>query len=170
MFDAMGHGNMIDAMHATAAFGKADGFLTCDERLVELRDYVRSDMGRPGPIPHHLEVKQCESKHLAFRLETMTETNKPKVWPLADFGRAYFGDQLLRNQPDNDSTAWNRLEYRPLEGFAFAVSPFNFTCIAGNVPTAPMLMGDTVDSWRQMERTSTGREAETAAGLAESQG
>src|SRR5947207_12911680 len=63
-----------------------------------------------------------------------------------DFWRynAYFGDQLLRNQPSNDGTAWNRLEYRPLEGFIFAVSPFNFTSIAGNLPTAPMLMGNTV--------------------------
>ncbi len=64
----------------------------------------------------------------------------------ADFWRynAYFGDQLLRQQPYNDATAWNRLEYRPLEGFVFAVSPFNFTSIAGNLPTAPMLMGNTV--------------------------
>ncbi|HKC20202.1 MAG TPA: L-glutamate gamma-semialdehyde dehydrogenase, partial [Candidatus Dormibacteraeota bacterium] len=65
---------------------------------------------------------------------------------LIDFWRynAFFGDQLLRNQPMNDATAWNRLEYRPLEGFIFAVSPFNFTSIAGNLPTAPMLMGNTV--------------------------
>ncbi len=63
-----------------------------------------------------------------------------------DFWRfnAFFGDELLRNQPYNDGTAWNRLEYRPLEGFVFAVSPFNFTSIAGNLPTAPMLMGNTV--------------------------
>src|SRR5438552_7073221 len=46
-----------------------------------------------------------------------------------DFWRfnAFFGDQLLRNQPYNDGTAWNRLEYRPLEGFVFAVRHFNFT-------------------------------------------
>src|SRR5438270_240239 len=63
-----------------------------------------------------------------------------------DFWRmnAYFADQLLRQQPFNDATAWNRLEYRPLEGFIFAVSPFNFTSIAANLPTAPMLMGNTV--------------------------
>ena len=63
-----------------------------------------------------------------------------------DFWRynAYFGDQLLRQQPLNDATAWNRFEYRPLEGFVFAVSPFNFTSIAANLPTAPMLMGNTV--------------------------
>jgi 1-pyrroline-5-carboxylate dehydrogenase len=63
-----------------------------------------------------------------------------------DFWRynAYFADQLLRQQPLNDATAWNRFEYRPLEGFIFAVSPFNFTSIAANLPTAPMLMGNTV--------------------------
>ena len=63
-----------------------------------------------------------------------------------DFWRfnAYFGDELLRQQPFNDATAWNRFEYRPLEGFVFAVSPFNFTSIAANLPTAPMLMGNTV--------------------------
>jgi 1-pyrroline-5-carboxylate dehydrogenase len=63
-----------------------------------------------------------------------------------DFWRynAYFGDQLLRQQPANDSTAWNRLEYRPLEGFVFVVTPFNFTSIAANLPTAPVLMGNTV--------------------------
>src|SRR5690348_954476 len=63
-----------------------------------------------------------------------------------DFWRfnAYFGDQLLRQQPFNDNSAWNRFEYRPLEGFVFAVSPFNFTSIGANLPTAPMLMGNTV--------------------------
>jgi len=63
-----------------------------------------------------------------------------------DFWRfnAFFGDQLLGQQPFNDGTAWNRLEYRPLEGFVFAVSPFNFTSIAANLPTAAALMGNTV--------------------------
>jgi len=63
-----------------------------------------------------------------------------------DFWRynAYFGDQLLTQQPSNDGSAWNRLEFRPLEGFVFAVSPFNFTSIAGNLPMAAALMGNTV--------------------------
>src|SRR3982074_1144713 len=63
-----------------------------------------------------------------------------------DFWRynAFFGDQLLAQQPFNDGTAWNRLEYRPLEGFVFAVSPFNFTSIGTNLPTAAALMGNTV--------------------------
>jgi 1-pyrroline-5-carboxylate dehydrogenase len=65
---------------------------------------------------------------------------------LADFWRynPWYADRLLEEQPMNDPTAWNRLEYRPLEGFVFAVTPFNFTSIAGNLPTAPALMGNTV--------------------------
>jgi 1-pyrroline-5-carboxylate dehydrogenase len=78
--------------------------------------------------------------------KTVHQAEIDSACELIDFWRfnAYFGDQLLRQQPFNDPTAWNRLEYRPLEGFVFAVSPFNFTSIAGNLPTAPMLMGNTV--------------------------
>jgi 1-pyrroline-5-carboxylate dehydrogenase len=65
---------------------------------------------------------------------------------LVDFWRynIHYGDQILAQQPTNDATAWNRLEFRALEGFVFAVSPFNFTSIMGNLPTAPALMGNVV--------------------------
>ena len=52
--------------------------------------------------------------------------------------------QIYRDQPQSAHGIWNRLEYRPLEGFVFALSPFNFTSIAGNLPGAPALMGNTV--------------------------
>ncbi len=55
-----------------------------------------------------------------------------------------FAEQLLDEQPISDRTMWNQLEYRALEGFVFAVTPFNFTSIAANLPTAPALMGNTV--------------------------
>jgi 1-pyrroline-5-carboxylate dehydrogenase len=55
-----------------------------------------------------------------------------------------FAQELLDEQPLSDHTMWNRLEYRALEGFVFAVTPFNFTSIAANLPTAPALMGNTV--------------------------
>ncbi len=65
---------------------------------------------------------------------------------LADFWRfnAEFGDNMRREQPYSPDGQWNRTEIRPLDGFVFAVSPFNFTAIAGNLPTAPALMGNTV--------------------------
>jgi 1-pyrroline-5-carboxylate dehydrogenase len=65
---------------------------------------------------------------------------------LADFWRfnVYFARQLIEEQPMSVSGVWNRLDHRPLEGFVLAITPFNFTAIAGNLPTAPALMGNTV--------------------------
>ncbi|HOG75244.1 MAG TPA: L-glutamate gamma-semialdehyde dehydrogenase, partial [Candidatus Marinimicrobia bacterium] len=55
-----------------------------------------------------------------------------------------FMEQIYEQQPLSTPGQWNRLEQRPLEGFVFAVTPFNFTSIAGNLPTAPAIMGNTV--------------------------
>jgi 1-pyrroline-5-carboxylate dehydrogenase len=65
---------------------------------------------------------------------------------MADFWRfnVAFGRQILEEQPLSGSGVWNRLDHRPLEGFVVAITPFNFTAIAGNLPTAPALMGNTV--------------------------
>ena len=68
------------------------------------------------------------------------------VCELIDFWR-YNVDYLVRiysEQPYSPTGTWNRMEYRPLEGFVFAVSPFNFTSIGGNLSTSPALMGNTV--------------------------
>jgi len=64
----------------------------------------------------------------------------------ADFFRfnAQFMEQLYRIQPQSTTHVWNRMQYRALEGFVLAVSPFNFTAIAANLATAPALMGNTV--------------------------
>lgn len=63
-----------------------------------------------------------------------------------DFWRfnPHFMERLYADQPTSSPGQWNRVEYRPLEGFVFAVTPFNFTSIAANLPTAPALMGNTV--------------------------
>lgn len=65
---------------------------------------------------------------------------------LADFFRfnVHFMRQLYAEQPISPEGVWNRVDYRPLEGFVYAVTPFNFTAIAGNLPAAPALMGNTV--------------------------
>lgn len=52
--------------------------------------------------------------------------------------------EIYKQQPDSAAGIWNRVEQRPLEGFVFALTPFNFTAIAGNLPTAPAMMGNTV--------------------------
>jgi 1-pyrroline-5-carboxylate dehydrogenase len=66
---------------------------------------------------------------------------------LIDFWRynVHFARQILAEQPPANSRGiWNRSDHRPLEGFVYAITPFNFTAIAGNLPTAPALMGNTV--------------------------
>jgi 1-pyrroline-5-carboxylate dehydrogenase len=65
---------------------------------------------------------------------------------LIDFLRfnVHFGHKLLADQPLSSPGTWNRFDHRPLEGFVYAITPFNFTAIAGNLPTAPALMGNTV--------------------------
>ena len=65
---------------------------------------------------------------------------------MADFLRynVAFAEQIYQDQPRSSAGMWNRVEYRALEGFVFAVTPFNFTSIAGNLPSAPAIMGNTV--------------------------
>ncbi|HEX6862447.1 MAG TPA: L-glutamate gamma-semialdehyde dehydrogenase, partial [Thermoanaerobaculia bacterium] len=65
---------------------------------------------------------------------------------MIDFWRfnPYFMRHIYTDQPWSQPGMWNRVDYRPLEGFVFAVSPFNFTAIGGNLPTSPALMGNTV--------------------------
>ncbi len=68
------------------------------------------------------------------------------VAELADFFRfnVYYMSKIYSEQPFSPRATWNRVEYRPLEGFVFALTPFNFTSIAGNLPGAPALMGNTI--------------------------
>src|SRR5690625_421112 len=72
---------------------------------------------------------------------------------LIDFLRfnVFFAEQLHQEQPFSPRATWNRMEYRPLDGFVLAVTPFNFTAIAGNLPTAPAMVGNTV-VWKPSEK------------------
>lgn len=81
----------------------------------------------------------CQSKN-AFQAEI------DSACELIDFFRfnVQFMSQMYQDQPRSDDGIWNRLEYRALEGFVFALTPFNFTSIAGNLPAAPALMGNVV--------------------------
>jgi 1-pyrroline-5-carboxylate dehydrogenase len=79
--------------------------------------------------------------------KTVFQAEIDSACELIDFWRfnVHFGRQLLEEQPiANAPGVWNRTDLRPLEGFVYAITPFNFTAIAGNLPTAPALMGNTV--------------------------
>ncbi len=78
--------------------------------------------------------------------KTVHQSEIDAACELVDFWRfnVAFAQKLLSEQPLSGSGVWNRVDYRPLDGFVLAVTPFNFTSIAGNLPTAPALMGNTV--------------------------
>ena len=78
--------------------------------------------------------------------KTVQQAEIDSACELIDFLRfnVAFARQLYANQPISSAAVWNRLDYRPLDGFVYAITPFNFTAIAGNLPTAPALMGNTV--------------------------
>ncbi len=77
--------------------------------------------------------------------KTVFQAEIDSVCELADFWRfnSHFARSIYQEQPGSPAGVWNRVEYRALEGFVFAVSPFNFTSIGGNLPTAPAIMGCT---------------------------
>ncbi len=76
--------------------------------------------------------------------KTAHQSEIDSICELADFWRfnVAFTEQLIHEQPISSRGLWNRIDYRPLEGFVFAVTPFNFLAIAANLPTAPILAGN----------------------------
>jgi 1-pyrroline-5-carboxylate dehydrogenase len=78
--------------------------------------------------------------------KTVYQSEIDAACELIDFWRynVAFGADIMRDQPVSTSAMWNQTDYRPLEGFIYAVSPFNFTAIGGNLTTTPALMGNTV--------------------------
>jgi len=81
--------------------------------------------------------------------KTVYQAEIDSACELIDFWRfnSYYMSQLMAEQPSSSPGVWNREEYRPLEGFVFSVTPFNFTSIAGNLPTAPVVVGG-VSLWK----------------------
>ncbi|MDZ7764102.1 MAG: L-glutamate gamma-semialdehyde dehydrogenase [Melioribacteraceae bacterium] len=81
--------------------------------------------------------------------KTVHQAEIDSACELIDFWRfnSYFMAQIMDDQPYSPAGMWNRVEYRALEGFIFAVTPFNFTSIAGNLPTAPAIVGN-VSLWK----------------------
>lgn len=89
----------------------------------------------------------CQSK-------TVFQAEIDSACELIDFYRfnPYYMQQIYQQQPASSAGVWNYMEYRPLEGFVFAVTPFNFTSIAGNLPTAPAMAGNVV-VWKPASST-----------------
>ncbi|MEW5796769.1 MAG: L-glutamate gamma-semialdehyde dehydrogenase [Candidatus Zixiibacteriota bacterium] len=97
-----------------------------------------------GPY-RHISNAACMLAHS----KTIFQAEIDAVCELADFWRfnAYYMQQIYEFQPASSPTVWNRTDHRPLEGFIFCVTPFNFVSINGNLPTAPAMLGN-VSVWK----------------------
>jgi 1-pyrroline-5-carboxylate dehydrogenase len=78
--------------------------------------------------------------------KTIFQAEIDSACEIIDFFRfnVHYAERLMAEQPISSPGVWNRMDYRPLEGFVYAITPFNFTAIGANLPTAPALMGNTV--------------------------
>ncbi|MCJ0977057.1 L-glutamate gamma-semialdehyde dehydrogenase [Rhodococcus sp. ARC_M12] len=137
-FTGATHQDVRDAIDAATAAAPAWRDLPFDERAAV---FLRAADLLSGPWRERIAAAtmlgQSKSAYQA-------EIDAP--CELIDFWRfnVAFARQILADQPVSAPGVWNRVEYRPLEGFVYAITPFNFTAIAGNLPTAPALMGNTV--------------------------
>jgi 1-pyrroline-5-carboxylate dehydrogenase len=127
-----------DAVRAALAAAPAWRELSFDDRAAV---FLRAADLLAGPWRQTLNAAT-----MLGQSKTAQQAEIDSACELIDFLRfnAHFARQILAEQPESSRGVWNRTDHRPLEGFVYAITPFNFTAIAGNLPTAPALMGNTV--------------------------
>ena len=133
------HADARAAVDAALAAAPAWRELPFDERAAV---FLRAAELLAGPWRQRLNAAT-----MLGQSKTVVQAEIDAACELADFWRfnVAFARELLAEQPvANAPGVWNRLDHRPLEGFVYAVTPFNFTAIAGNLPTAPALLGNVV--------------------------
>ncbi|MEX2595343.1 MAG: L-glutamate gamma-semialdehyde dehydrogenase [Salibacteraceae bacterium] len=140
----LGHFNYGDKSHTQAAI---------DAALVAKKDWANLPWEHRASIflkaadliagPYRDKINAAT---MLAQSKNVFQTEIDAACELIDFLRfnVYYMQEIYSNQPDSSDGVWNRTEYRPLEGFVFAISPFNFTAIAGNLPSSAALMGNTV--------------------------
>ena len=132
------HSDVRDAIDAAALAAPAWRDLSFDDRAAV---FLRAADLLSGPWRETIAAAT-----MLGQSKTAYQAEIDAPCELIDFWRfnVAFARQILADQPVSAPGVWNRVEYRPLEGFVYAITPFNFTAIAGNLPTAPALMGNTV--------------------------
>ncbi|MEO6758252.1 MAG: L-glutamate gamma-semialdehyde dehydrogenase, partial [Saprospiraceae bacterium] len=146
----LGHYSKGDASHVHAAIEAALRAKPAWEAMPwqeRAAIFLRAAELLTGPYRARMSAATmlCQSKN-AYQAEIDC------ICELADFWRynVYFMQEIYKQQPVSARGFWNRTDWRPLEGFVFALTPFNFTAIAGNLPTAPAMLGNVV-VWKPAE-------------------
>jgi 1-pyrroline-5-carboxylate dehydrogenase len=137
-FTSATHQDTEDAIAAARAAAPAWQALSFDDRAAIL---LRAADLLVGPWRSTINAAT-----MLGQSKTAIQAEIDAACELADFWRynVAFGRTLLAEQPTSSAGVWNRTDHRPLEGFVYAITPFNFTAIAANLPTAPALMGNVV--------------------------
>ncbi|UVS81727.1 L-glutamate gamma-semialdehyde dehydrogenase [Actinokineospora sp. UTMC 2448] len=132
------HADVADAVAAAKKAAPAWRALPFDERAAIL---LRAADLLAGPWRDTLNAAT-----MLGQSKTVQQAEIDSACELIDFWRfnVAFARRILEEQPQSSPGFWNRFDHRPLDGFVTAITPFNFTAIAGNLPTAPALMGNTV--------------------------
>jgi len=136
---ASGHDDARAALDAARAAAPGWQAMPADERCAVL---LRAADLLAGPWRQRLNAAT-----MLGQSKTVAQAEIDSACELIDFWRfnVHYAAQILAEQPiANSPGVWNRTDHRPLEGVVYAITPFNFTAIAGNLPTAPALMGNTV--------------------------
>ena len=151
------HGHVLATWHKA---GEAEVRAAIDSALAAQREWAR------WPWEERLAVFQRAAELLATRwrpiLNAATVLGQSKTahqaeidaaCEMIDFWRfnTAFAQKIYSEQPESSPGVWNRLDHRPLEGFIYAVTPFNFTAIGGNLPTAPAMLGN-VAVWKPSDK------------------
>ncbi|MGH3494194.1 MAG: L-glutamate gamma-semialdehyde dehydrogenase [Sciscionella sp.] len=137
----LGNANQADAREAIDSAGRA----AADWRAMSFDDraaiFLRAADLLTGPWRATLNAAT-----MLGQSKTAIQAEIDSACELADFWRfnVSYARRILAEQPINGANTWNRSDHRPLEGFVYAITPFNFTAIAANLPTAPALMGNVV--------------------------
>jgi 1-pyrroline-5-carboxylate dehydrogenase len=146
----LGHYSKGNASHVTAAIDAALAAKPSWEAMPwqeRAAIFLRAADLLTGPYRAKMAAATmlCQSKN-AYQAEIDC------ICELADFWRynVYFMEEIYKVQPVSTKNTWNRTDWRPLEGFVFALTPFNFTAIAGNLPSAPAMLGN-VAVWKPAE-------------------
>ena len=140
-------GTLTNAVHAdaTAAIEAAMAAKKPPGRQCRSTNAPRCSCGPPICWPGR-GGKRSPPRRCSVNPKSVYQAEIDAPCELIDFWRfnVAFARQILAQQPISGPGEWNRSDYRPLDGFVYAITPFNFTSIAGNLPTAPALMGNTV--------------------------
>ncbi|MGW4486109.1 L-glutamate gamma-semialdehyde dehydrogenase [Amycolatopsis sp. NPDC004368] len=144
------HGHVLGTIHSATQQDTTDAIAAAAKAAPEWRGLSFDDRAavllRAADLLTGPWRSTLNAATMLGQSKTATQAEIDSACELADFWRfnVEFGRRVLAEQPASSSGVWNRMEHRPLEGFVYAITPFNFTAIAGNLPTAPALMGNTV--------------------------